>query len=124
VGRLAELLEESRGHLQPGEEPFSAVAAAWGVYARRTLGTRRVAHGVGVVLATDRRILLYARKHGGYELQSIPYAEVSWLGPAKTVTGATIRFRASGGDVRVRLLEADDLPRLVEAIQPRLAGGA
>ena len=45
----------------------------------------------GVLLATDRRILFYAKKLGGYELESFPYKSVSSIEQSKSLMGPRSR---------------------------------
>ena len=120
MDKLEKLLEESRGHLDPDEETLSAIVGACGVYEKRTLGKRRVFHGIGVMLATDRRLVFYAKKLGGYELESFRYADISAFKQGKTMAGATVRFFTVGREVRIRLLEARELSGFADAVQARM----
>jgi hypothetical protein len=50
----------------------------------------------GIFLATDRRLIFYAKKMGGYDFESFPYANVSSFEQSKGMMGHSMRFFASG----------------------------
>jgi hypothetical protein len=61
------LVSQAQPHLESGEP---VVAAVMGAYEAKIVGNDTVRNGV--MLATDRRIVFYAKKLGGYELESFP----------------------------------------------------
>jgi Bacterial PH domain len=77
----------------------------------------------GVLLATDRRILFYAKKLGGYELESFPYKSVSSIEQSKSLMGHAVSFIASGSRVNLKWIpEGRDLAAFLEVVKSQLSG--
>jgi hypothetical protein len=75
------------------------------------------------MLATDRRIVFYAKKLGGYELESFPYKSVSSIEQSKSITGHAISFFASGNRVNLKWIpKGPDLAAFLEVVKSHLSG--
>ncbi|WP_119728321.1 PH domain-containing protein [Thermomonospora amylolytica] len=105
------LLEEARGHLEPGEQVETFVA---GTYEAKMMGSK--ISRAGVFVATDRRLLFYAKKIGGFELESFPYENISSFEQGKGMMGHSFSFFASGNKVSMKWISSTnfaDFARLV-----------
>lgn len=54
------------------------------------------------MLATDQRVVFYAKKLGGYDLESFSYGNISSFEQSKTMMGYQVSFFASGNKVRLK----------------------
>jgi len=97
MAKLDKLVEQATAHLEPGEVIKGAVG---GAYETKIMGNDTVRSGV--LLATDRRVVFYAKKLAGYDLESFPYRNISSFEQAKNMMGHSITFFASGNRVHVK----------------------
>jgi hypothetical protein len=67
------------------------------------MGTESVRKGI--LVATDRRVLFFAKKMGGYDLESYPYGNISSLEQGKTMMGGTLKFFASGNTASMKWID-------------------
>lgn len=75
-------------------------AAVQGTYEVTILGSDTVR--MGVLIATDSRIVFYAKKLGGYDLESFPFGNVSSFEQSRGMMGHSISFFASGNKVTMK----------------------
>lgn len=97
MAKVEKLVEQAQPHLEPGE---GVVAAVMGSYETKILGSDSVR--AGVMLATDQRIVFYAKKFGGYDLESFAYGSISSFEQSKSMMGHQISFFASGNKVNLK----------------------
>lgn len=117
MAKLARRLEQVASHLEPGE---SIAGAVQGGYTTKIMGTDRLRRGV--LIATDRRVVFYAKKIGGYELESFPYANIASFDESKDMIVHTVTFFASGTMVQMRMIKADqDLEEFTEAVRAAMS---
>ncbi|MEI2268129.1 PH domain-containing protein [Microbacterium sp. No. 7] len=100
MGKADKLLEQAREHLEPSE---TVAAAVMGAYEVRRMGSETVRNGV--LIATDRRVVFYAKKLGGFDLESFPFGNISSFEHGKSVMGHHVTFHASGNRVVVKWLQ-------------------
>lgn len=108
-------MEHAKEHLE-SDEPVSA--AVMGSYETKRFGGDSVR--TGVFIATDRRILLYAKKMGGYEMESFPYSNVSSIESSKGLMGGSISFFASGNKAKMKWIKAGDEQAFVAHVRDRI----
>jgi len=101
VANPDKLIEQARQHLDAGE---SIEATAAGSYETKIMGSDSVRSGV--LLATDRRVIFFAKKLGGYELESFPYGNISSFEQGKSMMGHSITFYASNNRVHVKWINS------------------
>lgn len=103
MAKPEQLLELAREHLEGGE-----VIHAWvsGSYEIKFMGKDSVRSGV--MMATDRRLVFYAKKMGGYDFETFPYANISSFERAKNFNGHSFRFFASGNTVAMKYIRDGD----------------
>jgi hypothetical protein len=97
MAKADKLVEQAKAHLEPGEP---LVAAVRGSYEVKLMGSDTVR--AGVLIATDRRVVFYAKKLGGYDLESFPFGNISSFEQGKSMMGHNITFYASGNKVHVK----------------------
>lgn len=119
VANTDKLVRRAQPHLESGDP---VVAAVRGTYETKIVGNETVRSGV--LLATDRRILFYAKKLGGYALESFPYKSVSSIEQSKSLMGHAVSFIASGNRVNLKWIpEGRDLAAFLEVVKSQLSGG-
>lgn len=72
MGKLDKLTGGAQAHLEAGEEILAAVV---GSYETKRMGQDSVR--AGALIATDRRVVFFAKKLGGFDLESFPYGSIS-----------------------------------------------
>jgi hypothetical protein len=100
MGKADKLLEQAAPHLEAGEVIRAAVM---GAYETKIMGSDTVRNGV--LIATDRRVVFYAKKLGGFDLESFPFGNISSFEHGKSMMGHNIAFHASGNAVQVKWLQ-------------------
>lgn len=100
MAKADKLLDQAKEHLEPGE---TVAAAVMGAYETKLMGNDTVRNGV--LIATDRRVVFYAKKLGGFELESFPFGNISSFEHGKTMMGHHVTFHASGNRVQVKWLQ-------------------
>lgn len=112
MAKTEKLLELAQQHLEVGE-----TTAAWlaGTYQSRTNGT--TSDRTGVLLVTDRRVLLYAKRMGGFDIESFPFRTLTSFEQGKTPMGHTVTFFTSNNQVLVKwIVEADAVKRVTDLV--------
>jgi len=98
-------------HLDPGE---SVVAAVLGAYEGKFMGQDSLRNGV--FLATDRRLVFFA-KFFGYEMEVFPYANISSIEMGKTLMGHHFSFFASGNKASMKWISKGDVDKFVAHVK-------
>lgn len=84
MGKLEKLLAKAQSHLDHDEEICTSVL---GAYETKMSGHDTVRKGS--LIAADHRVVFYAKKLGGYELESFPYDNISSIEMGKQLIMAT-----------------------------------
>lgn len=112
-------LQHLQEHLDAGE---TVEAAVLGTYETKKLGNDWTRNGI--FAATNRRVVFFAKKLGGYDLESFPYENISSFESGKGMMGHTLTFHASGNSGRMKWIQqADAIGRLVEIVRGRMGKG-
>ncbi|GAB3086418.1 PH domain-containing protein [Nocardioides zeae] len=120
MAKIDKLLEQAKAHLNPGEQ---VAAAVQGTYEVKILGSDSVR--TGVLMATDSRIVFYAKKLGGYDLESFPFGNVSSFEQSKGMMGHSISFFASGNKVTMKWInDAAAMQQFVRVVRASMQPGA
>jgi len=118
MAKLEKLTEQAKAHLEPGEDIRAAVQ---GQYETRIMGGDSVR--TGSLIATDRRLVFYAKKLGGYELESFPYGNISSFEQGKNMMGHNLTFFASGNKVHMKWIKTDkELALFTETVKAAMNG--
>ena len=100
----------------------TVLAAVEGTYETKLMGNDHTRGGV--LVATDKRLLFFAKKMGGFQLESFPYSNISSFEQGKSMMGGQLSFFASGNKVQVKWIQDPDLPKLVEAVRNQTSHSA
>ena len=114
---LASLLKKAQGHLDPGE---TVLASVGGFYETKRAGTKHSKNGA--LIATTQRLVFYAKKLGGYDMEIFPYRNISSIEFGKGLMGHKVAFFASGNDVTVKWISEGDVPEFVRTVRARMEG--
>lgn len=113
MGKAEKLVSQAVNHLEPGE---LVVAAVMGAYETKILGSDSIRNGV--LIATDRRVVFYATKLGGFDLESYPFGHISSFEHGKSLMGHHVTFFASGNKVSVKWLQpANEFAGFLDAVK-------
>lgn len=113
MAKLDKLVAQAQDHLEPGE---TVRAAVQGQYEVKIMGSDTVR--AGVLIATDRRLVFYAKKLTGYDLESFPYRSISSFEQSKNMMGHAVTFFASGNRVHMKWIPINtDLAAFTSAVK-------
>jgi predicted secreted protein len=115
LAKLDKLLENAREHLSEGEE---VLATVMGAYETKIAGNETVR--TGIFTATNKRLLFYAKKMLGYDLESFPYDHISSFEMSKGPMGHKMSFFASGNKVTMKWITKGDIPTFTDAVRSRM----
>lgn len=119
MSKLDKLLDKAADHLEPGEQVLAAVQ---GQHEVKRMGSDTVR--AGVLAATDRRLIFYAKKIGGFDFEVFPYDHISSIEMGKNMMGHHVTFFASGNRVHVKWIKkGQDVGQLMEVVKAHLHGG-
>jgi hypothetical protein len=65
-------------------------------------------------------LVFYAKKVGGYDLESFPYENLSSFEMSKGMMGHKMSFFASGNKVTMKWIKQGDIPRFTETVRARM----
>jgi hypothetical protein len=80
--------------------------------------TRRKA----TVLVTDRRVIVYSRMLGGYDVQEYAFGRISGVDHNRGFTTGQLTIRASGGGAEISMVDRRDVARIAQAIRDGMSG--
>ena len=120
MAKLDKLLEQAKPHLEPSEQVLTAIQ---GTYETSILGTDTTR--TGMLLATQNRVVFYAKKLGGYELESFAYGNISSFEQGKNMMGHNIKFFASGNKVQMKWIsDPKAMEQFVATVKGHLGANA
>lgn len=118
MAKLDRLTAQAAEHLEPGEPVLAAVT---GTYETRVLGSNTTRQGA--LIATDRRIVFFGKKIGGYDLDSFAYGNVTSFEQGKNLMGHHVTIFAAGNRAHMKWIKTDgDLETFSTVVRSRLAG--
>jgi len=119
MAKLDKLLDQAKPHLNPGEQVLAAVQ---GTYETKIMGSDSVR--TGIMMATPDRLVFYAKKLGGYDLESYAYRNISSFEQSKNMMGHSVTFFASGNKVNMKWIsDAGAMQQFVATVKERLHQG-
>lgn len=120
MAKIDKLLEQAKPHLESNEQVLAAVV---GQYETSILGADSVR--TGVLIATQNRVVFYAKKLTGYDLESFAYSNISSFEQGKNMMGHNIKFFASGNKVAMKWIsELKDMEKFVAAVKGHMGANA
>lgn len=112
MAKIDKLTQEAKGHLEPGEE---IVAVVLGTYEAKLMGNNTLR--TGIFIATNKRVVFYAKRMFGYDLEVFPYSNISSIEMSKGFTGHTISLFASGNKVHMKWITTGEIQKFVDYIK-------
>lgn len=116
MAKLNKLIRQSREHLEADED---VVAAVQGAYETKILGSDNVR--AGAFIATDRRLVFFAKKLIGFELEVFPYGKISSIEMSKGLMGHKITVFASGNTATMKWIQKGEVDKFVSYIRERIS---
>ena len=120
MAQVDKLIDFSKEHLNDNE---SIVAVIMGVYEGELLGSDIKRNGI--FIATESRLVFYAKKLFGFDLESFPYSNISSIEMSKGFMGHSVSFFLSGNRVSMKWIDdydsrEKDLAGFVEFVQKNI----
>lgn len=115
MGKLDRLKEKAKEHLDPDEK---VVQGIMGSYEMKRMGHDSVR--TGVFLATNKRLVFYAKKLTGYDLEVFPYSTISSIEMGKNIMGHKVKFFASGNQASMKWIKEGDVQKFIEEVKGRI----
>lgn len=114
--RLRKRLGKAEQVLLEGEEILDG---ATGVIRVQRMGQTTARNGV--VIATDRRVILFTSKMGGYDVQDFAYGLLTSVDHKKGMAFGDLHLNAAGDHAHVKQIPKADIERLAQSIRDRMA---
>lgn len=92
----------------------------FGTYETKTLGQETVKNGV--LVATNKRIIFYAKRFSGYDLENFDYNKISTFELSKKFTGNTLSFYSSGNKVNMKWINDAELDDFIAYVNNKMQG--
>ena len=75
----------------------------------------------GYLISTNQRVIFYAKKFGGYEIESFPYATISSFEGGKNMMGNNLKIITSGNTAMIKWIQdAGMFAILIETVQKQI----
>ena len=115
-GKAEKLLVRASQHLDDDETPLLSVL---GTYETKRLGTDSVRSGI--LIATNKRVVFYAKKATGYDINFFRYKAISSIDTGKNMMGAYITLVVSGNEAHLKWISGD-AAGFVETVEDQMEG--
>ena len=116
MAKIAKLLKQAEEHFDDGE---CALQTVLGAYETKIMGSDSARNGI--FIATDQRLLFYAKKLTGYDFEAFPYTNISSMEMGKNLMGHYINFFASGNSAKMKWISAGDVRAFVDTVKAQMA---
>jgi len=110
--RLLELIEE---HLDSGETIHESI---FGVYEGKLMGADVIRDGIFVV--TEKRVIFYAKKLMGYDLESFPLRNITSIDRSKGLMGHKVTIIVSGNEATLKWINQGDVSSFTQYVNDRI----
>ena len=116
MANIHKLLQQAEEHFDDGE---CALQTVLGSYETKIMGSDSVRSGI--FIATDQRLLFYAKKWTGYDIEAFPYTNISSMEMGKNMMGHHISFFASGNSAKMKWIHDGDVRAFVDTVKKQMA---
>lgn len=116
MAKIDKLLKRAEEHFDDGEHALQTVL---GAYETKIMGRDSVRNGI--FIATNQRLLFYAKKLTGYDFEAFPYTNISSMEMGKSLMGHYINFFASGNSAKMKWISAGDVRAFVDTVKAQMA---
>jgi hypothetical protein len=90
----------------------------FGTYETKTLGNNTVKNGI--LVATEKRIIFYAKRFSGFDLENFDYSKISTFELSKKLIGNVLTIYSSGNKVNVKWINDAELDDFVTYVNDRM----
>jgi hypothetical protein len=102
-------------HLDDGE---TIIESCFGAYETKILGQDSLRNGV--FLVTEKRVVFFAKKWTGYDLESFPLSKVSAMEMSYGMMGHSIAMNMSGHDAKMKWIKEGNPEGVVNYIRDNM----
>jgi hypothetical protein len=102
-------------HLDAGETISNSCG---GQFETKRLGNNSVRPGIFVT--TENRLIFFAKKWSGYEIETFPYTNISAIELSKGLLGKTINLKMSGNEAKLKWIQEGDPDALISFIRKHM----
>lgn len=100
MSKIGRLTQKAKEHLE-SDETIHAVLL--GQYEIKLLGQDSIRRGI--FIATDHRVVFFAKKLIGYDVEVLPYSNISSIEMSKGIMGYSIAFFVSGNKAKMKWIQ-------------------
>ena len=115
MAKINKLLDRAKEHFESGEEAITTILGVYGTEVFKGKGQRH-----GILVATNQRLVFYAKKGTGFEFEVFPYETISSIDAGKSFMGHHVSFFSSGNKVSMEWIQTEDIQEFVEAVKSRV----
>lgn len=108
-------LKAVQAHLDQGE---TIIASCFGAYETKRMGQDSVRNGI--FIATEKRVVFFAKKLMGYDMESFPLSKVSAIEMSKGIMGKSINMKMSGNDAKIKWVNQGNPEELVSYVREHM----
>jgi len=116
MSKLNRLEKNVHKHLQRDEEILARVQ---GHFETKRLGISSLKSGA--MFATNQRLVFFAKRLFGYELEHFPYKNISSFEMGKHLLGHYVRFFSSGNEVRLKWIQTGNIDEFVRIVRESMS---
>lgn len=104
-------MQAATTHLDPGETVLASVQGRW------LTGPRRAP---ALLIATDRRVVIYGSKMIGEMVASVPYSQVAAIAVSRSVLGSVVAINNAGSTIiKIERVKDPNLPEFQRIVRER-----
>ncbi len=115
MAKIDKLLDRAKEHFESGEEAITTILGTYGTEIFKGKGQIQ-----GILVATNQRLVFYAKKGTGFEFEVFPYETISSINAGKSFMGHHASFFSSGNKVSMKWIQTKDIQEFVEAVKSRV----
>lgn len=115
LASLQKLQELVREHLEAEEKVLYSV---FGAYETKIMGSDTIRNGA--FFATNLRLVFYAKRTFGFDMEVYPYENISSFEIGKSLMGQKISFFASGNKVKMKWIQKGDVADFISYVKSRM----
>lgn len=115
MANLKKLIEKAKEHLESEEEILHGIK---GAYETKRFGQDSTRNGI--FLATNKRIIFFAIKLTGYDMEVFPYSTISSIEMGKGIMGHKITFFASGNKATMKWIKEGNVQEFINEVKSRI----
>lgn len=94
------------------------IYSLYGTYQTKSLGQDTVKNGI--IVATETRIVFFAKRFTGYDSESFKFSNISSIESGQKFLGKTITFYASGNEVTISNIVDNNFQEFVDYVEERI----